>query len=425
MKRIYSNSDLCISVDEIPNIGEHFIINFYTTSKEYTIQKSDQDLIVEQDGKQVLKLNWTELATIGRGVLQYILTNTKTDADYDDGKYDNTFSKTTDYFIVTDLIIDDGDDEKNIREVLADLENQINAEVTRSTNKDDELDDDYLNLSQRLAMEETARQNGDTQLQNNLDTVDARLTNALSTKASTTDISMLWNSMNSTQSDLNQLTADFEYERNARKEDDDIMEAEIDAIRTDLRTNYQPLLTAGTGIMIANNVISATGGSSSDKQDKLTNGYVVKIVDEQGGSSGTLHKLQLVNEAQVNIDNIATSEDPFSHWAQGDDHTLATIGLVKSHIPTNVSAFTNDAGYLTQHQSLQGFATEYWVEQYNLQQRYAHMSDLSGLQPTLTAGSNINIDTSHNVISANLSNYYTKTEIDAMIGDIETLLSQI
>lgn len=31
-------------------------------------------------------------------------------------------------------------------------------------------------------------------------------------------------------------------------------------------------------------------------------------------------------------------------------------------IPTNVSAFTNDAGYLTEHQSLNGYATEAWVK---------------------------------------------------------------
>lgn len=32
-------------------------------------------------------------------------------------------------------------------------------------------------------------------------------------------------------------------------------------------------------------------------------------------------------------------------------------------VPTNVSAFNNDAGYLTQHQSLAGYATEAWVGQ--------------------------------------------------------------
>ena len=33
-----------------------------------------------------------------------------------------------------------------------------------------------------------------------------------------------------------------------------------------------------------------------------------------------------------------------------------------SDIPTNVSQLTNDAGYLTSHQSLEGYATEQWVE---------------------------------------------------------------
>lgn len=52
----------------------------------------------------------------------------------------------------------------------------------------------------------------------------------------------------------------------------------------------------------------------------------------------------------------------------------ADVGDIPT-VPTNVSAFTNDAGYLTQHQSL--------------------------------------------------ANYYTKTEIDGMIGDIESLLASI
>ena len=159
------------------------------------------------------------------------------------------------------------------------------------------------------------------------------------------------------------------------------------------------------------------------KQDVLTNGVVSKIVDVNRN-----HTLKIVNELDVEVDCIATSSDPYSHWAQNDDHTLATIALIKSHIPTvptNVSSFTNDAGYLTQHQSLSGYATETYVQNYVSQQRFAHTTDLDAYQPVLTAGSNINIDTSHNVISANLTNYYTKSEIDATIGNINTLLSQI
>ena len=55
----------------------------------------------------------------------------------------------------------------------------------------------------------------------------------------------------------------------------------------------------------------------------------------------------------------------------------------KSEIPTKVSAFENDAGYLTQHHDLSGLATKQEVEQ---------------KQDKLTAGNNITIE--NNVISS-------------------------
>ena len=95
-------------------------------------------------------------------------------------------------------------------------------------------------------------------------------------------------------------------------------------------------------------------------------------------------------------------------------------------VPTNVSAFTNDAGYLTQN-------------------------DIANKQDKLTAGENITIE--NNVISStggtqiqsdwnqtnveavdyiknkptipDMANYYTKEEIDNKFSEIETLLSQI
>lgn len=47
------------------------------------------------------------------------------------------------------------------------------------------------------------------------------------------------------------------------------------------------------------------------------------------------------------------------------DTLLATKANVADipTVPTDVSAFNNDAGYLTQHQSLAGYATEAWVGQ--------------------------------------------------------------
>lgn len=57
-------------------------------------------------------------------------------------------------------------------------------------------------------------------------------------------------------------------------------------------------------------------------------------------------------------------------------------------VPTNVSAFTNDAGYLTQHQSLANYYTKSEVD-----------AELADKQDTLTAGTGITID-ANNVISA-------------------------
>lgn len=55
---------------------------------------------------------------------------------------------------------------------------------------------------------------------------------------------------------------------------------------------------------------------------------------------------------------------------KADKITLADVATSGSYtdlsdVPTNVSAFTNDKGYLTQHQSLEDYATEAWVEAKN------------------------------------------------------------
>ena len=54
-----------------------------------------------------------------------------------------------------------------------------------------------------------------------------------------------------------------------------------------------------------------------------------------------------------------------SYTKSETDTLLATKANVADipTVPTDVSAFNNDAGYLTQHQSLAGYATEAWVGQ--------------------------------------------------------------
>lgn len=58
----------------------------------------------------------------------------------------------------------------------------------------------------------------------------------------------------------------------------------------------------------------------------------------------------------------ANSADLASVATSGSYNDLSNKPTIPT-VPTNVSAFNNDAGYLTQHQSLAGYATETWVGQ--------------------------------------------------------------
>ena len=179
----------------------------------------------------------------------------------------------------------------------------------------------------------------------------------------------------------------------------DAME-DISGDLSDLEENKQDKLTAGTNISIdANNVISASGAA-----------------------------------AQIQSD-----------WNQTDS---SSVDYIKNKptiptVPTNVSAFTNDAGYLTQHQSLANYYTKTEVDAELSNQEEVVSQALNSLadsisnvelttsqalntldinkQDKLTAGSNITIE--NNVISAttpSLTNYYTKSETDNTFVDKET-----
>lgn len=76
----------------------------------------------------------------------------------------------------------------------------------------------------------------------------------------------------------------------------------------------------------------------------------VEINLESGGGGGSTDWSDITNKPD--FATVATS---------GNYNDLSGKPVIPT-VPTNVSAFTNDAGYLTQHQSLEGYATEQWVE---------------------------------------------------------------
>lgn len=110
-------------------------------------------------------------------------------------------------------------------------------------------------------------------------------------------------------------------------------------------------------------------------------------------------------------------------------------------VPTNVSAFTNDAGYLTEHQSLDnyytktevntslelkadkteipslnGYATEQWVGEQGYLTEHQSLKTING--ETIVGNGNIEISMGEEtdpVWNAEKVNYYTKTEVNASL----------
>lgn len=98
----------------------------------------------------------------------------------------------------------------------------------------------------------------------------------------------------------------------------------------------------------------------SAKQDALVSGTNIKTINNQS----------ILGEGNIEIQGGA-GEQQQADWNQTE---TTAVDYIKNK-PTNVSAFANDAGYLTHHQSL--------------------------------------------------ADYYTKSEIDAMVGNINTILASI
>ena len=168
----------------------------------------------------------------------------------------------------------------------------------------------------------------------------------------------------------------------------------------------------------------------STKQDVLVSGVNIKTINSQS----------LLGEGNINIEGGGGGTQVQSNWNETDTTSMAYI----QNKPTNVSAFTNDAGYLTQHQSLDGLfeSVEYdsSTKRINFKDKtrtvvdYVDASDfvVDGMvEDVRIENGNLVIDftTDSGITDISIpltdifdpSNYYTKTEVDDLTADFASI----
>ena len=116
-------------------------------------------------------------------------------------------------------------------------------------------------------------------------------------------------------------------------------------------------------------------GEKGDKPVKGVDYFTQEDIDSiiEQIEAGDIDLTSYATKEYVNdkIDDIVETDPTVPEWAKQANkptYTAAEVGALPANtviptVPTNVSAFTNDAGYLTSHQSLDNYATKSYVEQ--------------------------------------------------------------
>ena len=184
IQRIAKNADIKFCVSDDAKIQDKFIIRFYTVDKSKAIIRTADDVIVE-NGKRYIKLNWSTLKYLETGILNYEVNNLDSDADYNDGVYNSTFTRTTYYYLYTDSnVIEDGDSELTLK--INDLSDRLNEEIARAKASEkansDKIDNEANNresadnaITASLNTETSERKKADSTLTATTTNLDTRL----------------------------------------------------------------------------------------------------------------------------------------------------------------------------------------------------------------------------------------------------------
>lgn len=145
VKRIYASGDCKVDISQYKDIVDGYSIvkvKFFTTAINVAVIKEDIE-------DYTVNLEWDELRPLGKGMLQFVLFYSNDDSAFDDGSYDQTDIKTTDFYIVSDITVEDNtatDVDVVMAEEIQENLNEVNAKIANVYTKDetyskDEVDD--------------------------------------------------------------------------------------------------------------------------------------------------------------------------------------------------------------------------------------------------------------------------------------------
>ena len=152
MKRV-ENSDINIKLPSGLVYINNFDAKFYTVNaKSFYITKTQNDVYpIEHDDviEYYIKLEWGELVTIGEGVLQYQIVNNIPDYDRADGYYNKAFERTTEYYINSNVTVDE-EEAESYAEIISEISDKLDEEIARSTSADTDFNEQSETISAAL-----------------------------------------------------------------------------------------------------------------------------------------------------------------------------------------------------------------------------------------------------------------------------------
>ena len=188
IQRIAKNADIKFCVSDDAKIQDKFIIRFYTVDKTKAIIRTADDVIVE-NGKRYIKLNWTTLKYLETGILNYEVNNLDSDADYDDGVYNSTFTRTTYYYLYTDSnVIDAAEEiEQRVDQIIIDITKEKNDREDGDSELTLKINDLSDRLNEEIARAKASEKANSDKIDNeanNRESADNAITASLNTETS-------------------------------------------------------------------------------------------------------------------------------------------------------------------------------------------------------------------------------------------------